>query len=182
MKLPTLTGSRVTLRQMTRRDAEDFWQLANDRQVVRFLISLPYPYTLADGYAFIRRTHRQIRKGTDFAFGIVAHETGTVVGGVGFHQYDKKNRRIEIGYWLGRPYWRKGYVSEAVRLACDWAFRELKVVRIQARVAAKNQASAKLLLKVGFTHEGTWRMAERLRSGWTDMHWFGLLRKEFRRA
>ena len=111
MPLPTLTGTKVTLRQLTRRDAEDFWHLANDKQVAKNLANLPHPYSLEDGYAFIRRSHLQIRKRTDFAFGIVPHEIGKVVGAVGFHQYDHHNRRIEIGYWLGRPYRRKGYVS-----------------------------------------------------------------------
>jgi RimJ/RimL family protein N-acetyltransferase len=180
MLLPVLIGKKITLRQFTRSDAADFWQLANDRLVARYLANLPYPYSLNDGYAWVRRTHAMTRKGTEYHFGVVSHETGKVVGAVGFLQYDRKDRRIEIGYWLGRPYWRSGYVSEAVRLACDWAFRELKVNRIQARVMVKNEASAKLLLKVGFSHEGTWRMAEFAHGRWTDMHWFGLLKKEFR--
>ena len=181
MPLPVLIGQKITLRQFTRRDAQDFWRLANDRLVTRYLANLPYPYSLNDGYAWVRRSHGLIRKGTDYSFGIVTRETGKVVGSVGLHGFDRKNRRIEIGYWLGRPYWRRGFVSEAVRLACDWAFRELKVNRIQARVMVQNEASAKLLVKIGFRFEGTWRMAEYVRGRWSDMHWFGLLKKEFKR-
>lgn len=180
MPLPTLTGQKVTLRQLTKRDAEDFWQLANDKQVARYLANLPHPYSLEDGYAFIRRTHRQTRNRTDFAFGIVPHDLGKVVGAAGFHQYDQRNRRIEVGYWLGRPYWRKGYASEAVLLACRWAFEDLRVNRIQARVVATNDASSNLLLKLGFQYEGTWRMAEQMRGRWHDIKWFGLLKKDFK--
>ena len=44
----------------------------------------------------------------------------------------------------------------------------------------QNEASAKLLVKIGFRFEGTWRMAEYVRGRWSDMHWFGLLKKEFK--
>ena len=181
MPLPTLTGTKVTLRQLTKRDAEDFWQLANDKQVAKYLANLPHPYSVEDGYAFIRRSHGTVRKQTDFPFGIVPQEIGTVVGAVGFHQYDQANRRIEVGSWLGRKYWRKGYASEAVLLACRWAFNELRVTRCQARVVASNDASSNLLLKLGFQYEGTWRMAEHSRGRWHDMKWFGLLKKDFKR-
>jgi len=179
--LPTIEGERVLIRQLTRRDAEDFWQLANDKQVAKWLANLPHPYSLEDGYAFIRRSHGQIRRRSDFAFGIVPHEIGTVVGVVGFHNFDQRNRKIAVGYWLGRKYWRKGYVFEAVRLACRWAFDELRVNRVQARVMARNEASSKLLLKLGFQYEGTWRMAEQMKGRWHDMKWFGLLKKDFKR-
>jgi RimJ/RimL family protein N-acetyltransferase len=63
----------------------------------------------------------------------------------------------EIGYFLGEPYWGKGIMTKAVNLVCDYAFRELGIIRIDTGVFDFNQASMRVLEKCGFVREAVFR-------------------------
>ena len=60
----------------------------------------------------------------------------------------------EIGYWLGETFWGCGIATEALNAMSEWAFRELHLVRLYAKVFARNQASARVLEKAGYVFEG----------------------------
>lgn len=78
-----------------------------------------------------------------------------LIGGIGLHGLDlTQPHRIEIGYWLGKPYWNRGIVTHAVKAITDYAFRELGFVRITAHVFEFNPTSARVLEKAGFVFEG----------------------------
>merc|ERR1711964_838776 len=65
--------------------------------------------------------------------------------------------KVSIGYWLGEPFWGRGYATEAVRAVTDYAFRELGVSRIEATAYSTNIGSCKVLEKAGFLKEGIQR-------------------------
>jgi RimJ/RimL family protein N-acetyltransferase len=60
----------------------------------------------------------------------------------------------KIGYWIGEAYWGRGIITEALNAMSEWAFRELNLVRLYAKVFARNQASARVLEKAGYIFEG----------------------------
>jgi ribosomal-protein-alanine N-acetyltransferase len=120
------------------------------------------------------------KKKQGYPFGIEEAATGRIIGGMFLHNISPTHRSGEIGYALNRRYWRQGYMSEAVRLICRFAFRELKLNRVWATVIVPNTASAELLFKLGFTLEGTLRQGMRVRGRYYDVHVFGLLQSEFR--
>ena len=60
----------------------------------------------------------------------------------------------ETGYWIGEPYWGKGFATEALNKVLDFAFDELQIVRVQAFVFEGNTASERVLEKCGFKQEG----------------------------
>ena len=68
-------------------------------------------------------------------------------------------KTLELGYWIGEPFWGQGLVSEAVGIACDYAFSTLEVERIEACVYEWNPASGRVLEKNGFVQEGRQRKA-----------------------
>jgi ribosomal-protein-alanine N-acetyltransferase len=72
-----------------------------------------------------------------------------------------RTARVEIGYVLGRAYWRQGYATEALLAVCRQAFEEMGIRRIEAEARPDNVASNQLLQSLGFIHEG------RLRQRWT---------------
>jgi len=83
---------------------------------------------------------------------------GEAIGGVGFKQgTDIARLSLEMGYWLGEPFWGRGFTSRAVGAASDWAFGNYKVVRIFATVFSHNVASMRVLEKSGFQQEGILR-------------------------
>lgn len=129
---------------------QEIRQLANNPAVAKNLRdTFPYPYTLEDAVLFLELT----AKGTlGNVYGIYCDD---VFVGVGSFIPQKNEHRInaEIGYWIGEPYWGRGYATEAVRLLIAYAFREAELRRLYAYVYGYNIASMRVLEKVGFEKE-----------------------------
>ncbi len=76
-------------------------------------------------------------------------------GACGLNDLDKNHKKAEIGYWLLREHWGKGYITEAVPLVIKYGFEQLGLHRIEAIVETENTNSKKLMERLGFDHEGT---------------------------
>jgi len=123
---------------------------ANDRAIWRNLKDrFPNPYTLTDAEWFI--THCQ-NEDPESAFAIVVGDEA--IGAIGFeHRGDIWRRSVELGYWIGQPYWGRGITTGAVRAVTDWAFDTWQLNRVWAGVFAWNPASARVLEKAGYVYE-----------------------------
>jgi RimJ/RimL family protein N-acetyltransferase len=76
---------------------------------------------------------------------------GELIGGLGFK---KLQETPEIGYWLGRPYWGKGYMSEALKAAIGWLFENTSHARLACEAMTENPASLRVMEKMGFRQVG----------------------------
>ncbi|MFH2049126.1 MAG: GNAT family N-acetyltransferase [bacterium] len=179
MPAPTIIGERITLRQIRKSDAISIQKHANDKLISRYMILLPYPYKLEDAYSWIRICHRVNRSKTDIMWGIQDNDTGEIIGGMGLHHINYQNKNAETGYWIGRIYWRRGLMSEAVKMVLKYSFSDLKLVRVYAVCMQPNKASMGVLKKLGFTKEGILRKACYKNRRWYDIHTFGILKEEF---
>jgi RimJ/RimL family protein N-acetyltransferase len=136
---------------------------------------------MADAEAWFQRISPLQEAGSAREFVIVAKQTGAVIGRCGLFEFEEYNAHAAVGYTLGQPHWKQGYMSEALATLFDWAFNELGLRKLEARVEAPNLASTKLLLRLGFSKEGV------LRERWItdgepiDAEVYGLLRKEWSR-
>ena len=83
-----------------------------------------------------------------------------------------------IGYWIGKPYSNRGYMTEALRLMIRYAFEELGLHRLDAACLPNNTASLALLRRVGFTEEGYARQYLKIGGAWEDHITFGLLAED----
>ncbi len=92
-------------------------------------------------------------------------ESGRFLGGLGLHPRNWDTRYFEIGYWLRTSAEGHGYVSEAVRLATDYAFEELGATRVEIRCDARNTRSANVPRRLGFTQEAHLRNHMRGQTG-----------------
>jgi [ribosomal protein S5]-alanine N-acetyltransferase len=126
--------------------------LASDPEVLA-TTRLPEPYPPDGAVRFIERVAPRHAAGEEFAFAVV-DETGALVGVCGFHDVRESPRRAELGYWIGRPYWGRGYASAAVAAMVRIAFDELGLAAIEAHSLADNVASRRVLEKNGFALEG----------------------------
>src|SRR5213078_2054410 len=81
---------------------------------------------------------------------VIEHRNFGVVGGLAF----KRGERPELGYWIGRPYWNRGYATEAVRGAMKWVKRDWRRNVVVAGHFADNPASGQVLCKSGFLYTG----------------------------
>jgi RimJ/RimL family protein N-acetyltransferase len=146
--MPVLETERLVLRNPCLEDAKAIAALANDRRIAENTRRIPHPYSLRDAEAFIGS------QGTngELIFVITLAKTGVIVGGCGIADGD--NALPELGYWLGVPFWGKGYATEAVRAVIDHAFTELDHVALQAGARVTNPASRHILEKCGFQWTG----------------------------
>ncbi len=141
----------ITLKNITEVPAKEIAALANNRAVsINLRDAFPYPYSEADGIAFLELCKA---RGLGYNYGIF-NEDNVFVGGCGIiPKKDIYRLTAEIGYWIGQPYWGRGYATQAVKQLAEVAFNDLKLVRIYAEVFGRNTASMRVLEKAGFTLE-----------------------------
>lgn len=147
---PVITTERLVLRGPVRSDAEAIYRLASDFNVAAMTANVPHPYALADAEAFLDRAMaRDWARAPGFA---IEHRNFGLVGMLGFK--DAASGRPDLGFWLGRPYWNRGYATEAVRAALKWARRDWRKPIVTAGHFADNPASGQVLCKSGFLYTG----------------------------
>ncbi|MGR3540848.1 MAG: GNAT family N-acetyltransferase [Hasllibacter sp.] len=139
---PTLTTERLTLRPLVAGDAPDIASRIAEWEVIRWLSRPPHPYRLADAEAFLDG-------GRDRAEFAITHR-GALIGVIA--------SRDEVGYWLARPAWGRGFASEAARRVVDWRFAEGADL-LESSHYLGNEASRRVLEKAGFRDAGPKRIA-----------------------
>ena len=147
---PVIATERLTLRGPVRGDGEAMARLAGDLTVAGQTCSLPHPFTEAHGERWVERG-LSLDWGREAEFAI-EHRTFGVVGALGFRTRD--NGRPELGCWIGRPFWNRGYATEAVRGALKWVKRDWRKRLVTAGHFADNAASGQVLCKAGFLYPG----------------------------
>jgi RimJ/RimL family protein N-acetyltransferase len=150
---PVVSTERLILRGPVVTDASAIAGLVNDRNVSGMTGMIPHPYGLSDAEAWISRA--QAADWDRDANWVIEHQAFGVVGGIGFKGGGaQKSGRPEIGYWLGRPFWNRGYATEAVRGALKWVKRDWRKNVVVAGHFADNPASGQVLCKAGFLYTG----------------------------
>ena len=177
---PLLETERLILRALTLDDALAVATLAGDRRVARYLIAVPSPYPVELAARWIAGRIAWWPQGRGVTLAICRREApGDLLGSVSLRRYIR-DRRAELGYWLGAADWGKGYATEAADAMLDLGFAELRLERIYAQVLAGNAASCRVLDKLGMTAEGIRRNHVRKGRRLHDVHLFGMLRSEWR--
>ena len=176
---PTLTTPRLTLRPFTDEDAWPLFEHAKNPNVTRFTLwdahtSLEDTLVFVHDYALLR-----YREGLPDPYAVIVTPSTEPVGAVGCFWAAQPHRTMELGYWLAEPYWGKGFAVEASRALLAHVFAEYSPVRVQARVIEGNEASARVLVKLGFREEGTLRKSLLRRGNFEDVRMFSLLREEW---
>jgi len=151
-----VTLDRLTIRDWRVDDAPSIASLANNRAIwLNLRDRFPHPYTLADAEAFIAMAMAE-HPARNFAICL----GDAAIGSIGIIPgTDIYRRSAEIGYWLGEPYWGRGYATEAISGFSDWAFEAFDLVRLFAMVFTYNGASGRALERAGFVREATSRCA-----------------------
>ena len=103
----------------------------------------------------------------------------TMIGALGAHWISQPNETMEMGYSIAEPYWGKGLVAEACVALVRYVFNEFAVERLQARVFVGNDASERVMAKLGFAREGVLRRAILRRGQWWDVAMWSILRWEW---
>jgi RimJ/RimL family protein N-acetyltransferase len=137
---------RLVLRVPRPRDVEPIAALVHNRRIAENTARIPHPYGIDDAAQFVATVNR--RRGE--ACFVVLFE-GVPIGCCGVEPRDDG---AELGYWLGVPYWGRGFATEAARAVIDHAFGELRHETLQSGARVTNPASRRVLEKCGFQWTG----------------------------
>ena len=150
-----LATERLALRPLRPDDAEAIHRLVNDWEVVRMLSQLPFPYPRDLADKWIASTLEQMERGSGYHLAITGQEDGQemLIGCIGL-RLDLTPQVGNLGYWIGRRFWRLGVASEAAARLARWALANLDVDRLEANVAIDNPASGAVLRRAGFREVG----------------------------
>jgi ribosomal-protein-alanine N-acetyltransferase len=170
-----LATERLTLRFFTAADAEAYFAIYADPRVTRYGSRGPWT-DIEQARENIAQTMEGYATGSALRFAIVLAESGDMIGHASLHGFHPQNRRCEIGYALGAGHWGKGYVTEALRAALDYGFDMFDLNRVEADIDPRNEASARVLTRLGFRKEG--HMPERwiVDGEVCDTDYYGLLK------
>ena len=111
-------------------------------------------------------------------FAIESLDGGELVGACSLFDISERNRSAVLGIWIGRPFWDRGYGTEAVRTLCRLAFDELNLRRLSLSVYESNPRAHRAYEKVGFVDEGRSRRAQLVEGRFVDEIHMGLLAGE----
>ena len=173
-KLPTLSGSIATVRELRLSDAPSLLAMLTTEEVTRFISPPP---TSVEGFErFIAWTHRERAAGRYVCFAVVPNGMDTAIGLLQVRQLDPNFSTAEWGFAIGSQFWGTGVFLDAANLVVEFAFEELGTHRLEARAAVANGRGNGALRKVGASQEGVLRKSF-LRNGeyldqvlWTILH------------
>ena len=145
---PLLVTERLVMRTPRETDIAQLVRLADNFHVAAMLARMPHPYGEAEARAFLAMS--QSRK-AGISHALTLAGTGTLVGCAGLTATD---RGLELGYWIGEPYWRRGFATEAAHALVDLAFGSTDIQVLNASTRVINPASRRVIHKCGFQYAG----------------------------
>ncbi|MCB1671610.1 MAG: GNAT family N-acetyltransferase [Gammaproteobacteria bacterium] len=180
LKQPELSTERLLLRPFQLEDSAAVQRLAGAWEVADTTANMPHPYEDGMAEAWIAGHAEAFKAGEEMTYAMVLKGSGELLGAMGMVL--DRGFLGELGYWVGLPYWGRGYCTEAGRAVLTFAFDGLGLQRVFARVFRRNPASARVLEKLGMDYEGTQRQ-QVLRWGRPeDIILYGLLRADWERG
>lgn len=180
MSLPTpvLETDRLRLRPFDDADADALYALQSDAHVLRYWDSAPWT-DRASVARFMAGCRQMADEGSGARVAIERTSDRSFIGWSTFNGWNPGFRSASLGYCLGRSAWGHGYATEAARVLLQWAFDTLDLNRVQAEADTRNAASARVLVKLGFRHEGTLREDCIVDGVVSDSAVYGLLRRDW---
>lgn len=176
---PTLSGARLVLRPFTAADAPAVQALAGAPEVASTTLTIPHPYEDGVAEAWIESHAPGYAAGTQATFAIVERAAQELVGATGL-AIKPAHARAELGYWIGVPFWNRGYATEAAAMILRFGFEELGLHRIHAQHFVRNPSSGRVMQKLGMSYEGRLRQHLRRWGVFEDVEQYGILADEWR--
>lgn len=178
-KYPELKTEHLLLRRFEDKDAEAIQTMAGEYAIAEMTLNIPHPYI--DGMAQIWMESHQAEFESGMGVVFAMHERGTdqLVGAVGL-TLTKRFNRAELGYWVGKPFWGRGYATEASEEVLRYGFEIMRLNKISASHMTRNPASGKVMLKIGMEKEGLLKQHALKWDQFVDLSVYGILAEKWR--
>lgn len=170
---------RLILRRYVIEDADAMYKnWASDSEVTKFLTWQPHS-SVDVSRGIIENWLKEYSDEKYYQWAIVLKDNGNEpIGDISVVHMNEDISMVHIGYCLGRAWWRRGIMSEALKAVMDFMFDTVEVNRVESRHDPMNPNSGKVMQKCGMKYEGTLRSADRNNQGICDACYYALLRSE----
>ena len=179
-----LPGRKIYLRPPVRTDEKKWIAIREESRDFLEFWEPTWPSDATTAAAFRRRLKKftaDWRDGMTYAFLLFRREDDALLGGITLSNVRRGvSQSASMGYWMGKPHARKGFMADAIQLSLDFSFDTLGLHRIEAACLPSNTPSRNLLLKSGFVQEGFARRYLRINGTWQDHVFFAILRTDRR--
>ncbi len=176
---PTLQTDRLLLRPPVLADLPDLHRLISAREVADTTLNIPHPYEDGMAEAWFHAQSERYEHGEGVHFMITSRSDLALLGGVGL-RLDQRHRHGELAYWIGVPFWNRGYCTEAARATVAYGFHTLGLNRIHAQHFTRNPASGRVMQKIGMQYEGCLRQHVYRWDQFEDVAAYGILAQDFK--
>ena len=177
--MPELDTPRLHLRAMRVRDSADMFDYARRPEISRYLLWSPHP----DVYhtrRYLEYLAGRYRIGAHYEWAVVHKETGKMIGTCGFARVDSANNSAELGYVLHPDFHGQGLIPEAAEAVLHFGFRIMGLNRIEARYMVENNASRRVMDKLGMQFEGIKRSQLLVKGIYRDIATCAILATDYR--
>ncbi|MEE6125764.1 GNAT family N-acetyltransferase [Chryseobacterium arthrosphaerae] len=174
-KFPIIETERLILSQLEEKDIPFITEYLQHRIYSDLTSNIPYPYTENDAIFWLKMSKEAFENKSGYTFGIRNKEE-ELIGAIGLH--DRDDDKAELGYWIGIPYWNKGYVTEAARAIVDFGFKELGLNKIYATHFFHNPASGKIMEKIGMEKEAVLKQHVKKDEEYFDLAMYSIFRNK----
>lgn len=142
--------NKIILRQYTLPDAVELARLFQHPEIQKNSKGKVSKYSLKDAEKHIRLRQLEYRQKKSARMDLAIEHRGKLIGGI---KYTLDGREAEIGYWLGRPYWGQGIMTQVIQGLVKDLKKKHKIIRVEAKIFSFNAASGRVLEKAGFKRE-----------------------------
>jgi [ribosomal protein S5]-alanine N-acetyltransferase len=150
---PVLETHRLILRRMTKEDAQALYLLRSNPIVMQYVNRI-IEQSAETALQLINKISDLIDNNDAINWAITLKENPSLlIGNIGIFNLKKEDYRAEFGYLLSPDYWHKGIMQEAIEANINYAFQEIKLHSLEAKISPLNAASAGVLEKTGFVKE-----------------------------
>lgn len=176
--IENLEAERLILRPFMLSDAPVVTALASNKNIYDTTLNIPHPYTEDMAVSWIRNHPEDVTERKLYHWAIVRKEDRALLGciSIGIRPNPQMG---EIGYWLGEPYWSKGYGTEAAKAIMAYGFNTIGLNKVYGRHFVSNPASGAIMKKCGMQLEGVHRDDVVKDGRFVDIAYLGILRSEF---
>ena len=141
-------------------------------------LRIPHPYEDGMAEQWIAGLRESFERGTAVVFAITLRTENQLIGAIGL-TCSPPHVRAELGYWIGKSYWSRGYCTEAARAVVAYGFDQLRLNRIDAHHFVRNPASGRVLRKIGMIREGRLRQHVKKWDRFEDLEVYAILESEY---
>jgi RimJ/RimL family protein N-acetyltransferase len=169
--------ARVGIRRFRTEDATPLFEAVRE-SITELSVWMPWchaHYTIGESATFVQTRDQEWENGEHFSFVIHDGDSGVFLGGVGLNFRNRVHNFANLGYWVRSRFVGRGVATAAVRLAAQFAFKEIGLQRVEIVIAVGNLASQRVAGKAGAKREGVLRRRLLLRDQPLDAVMFSLL-------